>query len=66
MAKDYAVIITAQEQAELQEVERDSKPLGPDEVAGRTVVTLISAGTELASAYTATGGLWTFTACRTR
>ena len=46
--KDYAVIIAAQEQAELQEVEPDSRPLGSDEVAGHSIVTLISAGTELA------------------
>ncbi len=54
--KDYAVIITAQEQAELQAVERDSRPLGPDEVAGSSIVTLISAGTELAGTYTAESG----------
>ena len=54
--EDYAVMIVAQEQAELHVVERDAKPLGPDEVAGRTIVTLISAGTELASAYTAASG----------
>jgi len=54
--KDYAVFITAQEQAELQTVERDSKPLAPDELVGRSIVTLISAGTELASAYQATSG----------
>ncbi|MFC1712280.1 zinc-binding alcohol dehydrogenase [Candidatus Poribacteria bacterium] len=54
--KDYAVIITAQEQAELQTVERDSRPLGPDEVAGNSLATLISAGTELAGTYTATSG----------
>ncbi len=52
--KDYAVIIAAQEKAELQTVERDSKPLDSDELAGRSIVTLISAGTELASAYQAT------------
>jgi len=56
MGKDYAVMITGQEQAELQEVERDSRPLASNEVAGRTVATLISAGTELASAYTAEDG----------
>ena len=56
MGKDYAVIITGHEQAELQEVERDSRPLASNEVAGRTIATLISAGTELASAYTAEDG----------
>jgi len=48
---DYTVTITAREQAELLPAERDARPLGPQEVAGRTLVTLISAGTELASAY---------------
>lgn len=56
MGKDYAVMITGHEQAELQEVERDSRPLASNEVAGRTMATLISAGTELASAYTAEDG----------
>lgn len=55
-SKDYAVRITAHEQAELQTVERESKPLAPDELAGRSIVTLISAGTELAGAYQATDG----------
>lgn len=54
--KDCAVCITAHEQAELQTVEREAKPLAPDELAGRSIVTLISAGTELASAYQATNG----------
>ena len=43
--KDYAVTIIAQGQAELQTIERDPRPLAPDEVAGRTISTLISAGT---------------------
>jgi len=54
--KDYVVRITEHQQAELQSIERDSKPLAPDELAGRSIVTLISAGTELASAYQATSG----------
>ena len=54
--KDYAVMITAQEKAELRTVERDARPLDADELAGRAIVTLISAGTELASAYQATSG----------
>jgi threonine dehydrogenase-like Zn-dependent dehydrogenase len=37
-------------------MERDSRPLDSDELAGRTIATLISAGTELASAYQATSG----------
>ena len=50
---DYTVTVTAKETAELLPVERNDKPLGPDEVAGKTQATLISAGTELASAYLA-------------
>lgn len=52
---DYAVTITAKEQAELLPVERDDRPLAPMEVAGRTLVTLISAGTELAACYQGSG-----------
>jgi NADPH:quinone reductase-like Zn-dependent oxidoreductase len=48
---DYSVTFTAREQAELLPLERDEKPLAPDEVAGRTLATLISAGTELAGGY---------------
>lgn len=48
---EYAVTITAPEQAELLPVEPDREPLGPRELRGRTLATLISAGTELASAY---------------
>ena len=51
---EYAITITAREQAELLEVERDPRPLGPREVAGRTLATLVSAGTELAGAYLGT------------
>jgi threonine dehydrogenase-like Zn-dependent dehydrogenase len=35
------------EQAELVETSRDPKPLGPDEVQGKTLYSLVSAGTEL-------------------
>src|SRR4029077_20119946 len=49
-----AVTITAREQAELLAVEPDPRPLGPREVAGRTLATLVSAGTELASTYLGT------------
>lgn len=49
--KDYAVAVTAYENAELLACERDETPLGPTEVAGTTLASLISAGTELASAY---------------
>jgi threonine dehydrogenase-like Zn-dependent dehydrogenase len=48
---EYAVTITAPEQAELLPLEPDREPLGPRELRGRTLATLISAGTELASAY---------------
>ena len=48
---DYVVTITAKETAELLPLERPQSSVGPDEVAGKTLVTLISAGTELASAY---------------
>jgi threonine dehydrogenase-like Zn-dependent dehydrogenase len=47
----YAVTITAPEQAELLPIEPDVSPLAPHEVAGRTLVTLISVGTELSGAY---------------
>ena len=53
--KDYAVQFVAREQAELRVVERDSTPLAPDEIAGRSIVTLISAGTESTGSYTADG-----------
>ena len=43
---DYAVTITAKEIAELLPLERPKGPVGLDEVAGKTLVTLISAGTE--------------------
>jgi threonine dehydrogenase-like Zn-dependent dehydrogenase len=46
--KIYAVTFTAQEQAELVERTPDPQPLGPNEIAGRTLKSLISPGTELA------------------
>jgi threonine dehydrogenase-like Zn-dependent dehydrogenase len=49
----YAVTITAREHAELLRAERNTTPLAPQEVAGRTLATLISAGTELAGHYQA-------------
>jgi NADPH:quinone reductase-like Zn-dependent oxidoreductase len=51
---DHAVTFTAREQAELLPIEQDQTPLGPRQVAGRTLVSLISAGTELAGAYQGT------------
>lgn len=55
-SQDYAVFITAHQQAELKEVGRDSSPLAADEVAGSTVVSLISSGTELSANYNAESG----------
>jgi len=49
----YSIVVTAREQAELVRVERDAKPLEPGEIAGRTLATLISPGTEVASCYQA-------------
>jgi NADPH:quinone reductase-like Zn-dependent oxidoreductase len=46
---EYAVTVTAREQVELRPVEPDSAPLGPREIAGRTLASLVSAGTELAA-----------------
>lgn len=48
---EHAVVVTAYEQAELSVVKRDRSPLAPNEVSGRTLATLISAGTELAGQY---------------
>lgn len=45
--RDCGVVFTAREQAELAPVERGG-PVGPNEVAGPTLATLISTGTELA------------------
>ena len=55
-AKDYAVMFTGPQKAELVETERDSAPLGPRQVAGAALVTLISAGTELQGGYLAAEG----------
>ncbi len=51
-AKWKQIIITAVEHAELQEVDAPAAPLGDNEVEGRQLVSLISAGTELACVYT--------------
>jgi threonine dehydrogenase-like Zn-dependent dehydrogenase len=50
--QEYAVTVTAREQAELLPVATSAEPLGPAEVAGRTLATIISPGTELAWNYT--------------
>ena len=52
---EYAITITQKEKAELLPVE-ESTEVGPDEIAGRTLATLVSAGTELNSAYLAEEG----------
>jgi len=52
--KDLAVQFVAPQAAKLVELEPDRRPLAPNEVAGRTLVSLISPGTELA----AYQGLW--------
>ncbi len=50
--KVHGVVITAREKAELLPVDFDTAPPGPTEVIGRTLATVISAGTELAGVYT--------------
>jgi len=47
----YVVTVTGREMAELLDVRGEPGPIGPREVAGRTLATLISAGTELNGAY---------------
>ncbi len=47
----YAVTFTAREQAELLPVTDETLDPGPNEIAGRTLVTLASPGTELNGAY---------------
>lgn len=46
--QEFQIIFTAAETAELAPIEAEARPLGEREVAGRTVATLVSAGTELA------------------
>ncbi|MCL5995908.1 MAG: zinc-binding alcohol dehydrogenase [Chloroflexi bacterium] len=46
--QEYAITFTSVEQAELVTREPDPKPLGPHEVMGRAVKSLVSPGTELA------------------
>ena len=47
-AWDCVVAFVDKERAELAQLQSDRRPLGPREVAGRTIATLISTGTELA------------------
>jgi len=51
--RDCAVTVTARERAELLPAEREARPPAADEVAGRTLRTLVSAGTEVAGVYAA-------------
>ncbi len=53
-ATAWAVTFTAREKAEFLPVERDESSLGPTEIAGPTMATLVSAGTELEGAYLGT------------
>lgn len=48
---EKAVTFTAREKAELLPVEADTGEVGPSEVAGRTLATVVSAGTEINSGY---------------
>ena len=50
----YRVAFTGKEQAEFISCERPNQPLDPQEVLGRTLVSLVSAGTELAGYENAT------------
>jgi len=53
MAKNLQVVVTARENAQLVESEIDGGPLGPTEVAGTTLASVISPGTELNGMYLA-------------
>lgn len=47
VTNEYVMVFPTANRAQLQTRQRDPKPLGPVEVAGSTVATLMSAGTEL-------------------
>jgi NADPH:quinone reductase-like Zn-dependent oxidoreductase len=51
LVSEQQIIFTARECAELLPAEPDPSPLGPKEVRGRTLATLVSAGTELNGGY---------------
>ena len=53
MSKEYAVKFIAKEQAELVPLEVDRSPLQPEEVFARTLVSLVSSGTEITGCYSA-------------
>ena len=44
---ETAIVFTADQTAEFQSAERDTQPLAANEVEGKTLYSLISAGTEL-------------------
>ncbi len=48
---ETCVTFTARERAELLPVPRDTSPLGSTQIAGHTLASLVSAGTELADGY---------------
>ena len=48
---EFAVTFTNKETAELLQTQRPPEPLGADDVEGRTLASLISAGTEIEGAY---------------
>lgn len=50
-SSEFAVTFTAREQAELLAVDPPTVPLEPRQVHGRTLATLVSAGTEIEGAY---------------
>ena len=49
--RDYAVQFVAKEEAKLVAIERGQTPLGEHQIEGHTVVSLISAGTEIVGVY---------------
>ncbi|OGV67213.1 MAG: hypothetical protein A3K19_26215 [Lentisphaerae bacterium RIFOXYB12_FULL_65_16] len=51
---DYEIMHTGKEKAELRSRPRDARPLAANEIAGRTLVSAISPGTEVVGCYCAT------------
>lgn len=49
------IVFTAPEKAELLELAPDGRPLAADEVAGPTLFTLLSLGTELSTVFSWNG-----------
>ncbi|MCX5658465.1 MAG: zinc-binding alcohol dehydrogenase [Planctomycetota bacterium] len=52
-----AVVFAAPQQAELSDWDCDGSPLAPDDVAGRTLASLVSPGTEINFAYAGVDGI---------